>query len=404
MIHAPFIKDSTQRRRALAPTTFGMNPAVAEQLTGRGIDPRDYAETLKLVHADERLRRVHRGAAFSSAILPTEDAGADRIAAVRAQLGSELRRFAEFALSPNDVRVRQLIQQAALAAHDEDSIADIWCPNQLVDVGEGEIKLRDRATRLQRRDTRVGPRSRAVQVGDEVSAGTYKCEVHSAEATVNRQVNRIAPDIENRMTAAMHARTDLSFNHEIEVAVTLMTSGSYAASNTKTIAAGAQWNGGASADPIDDCQDAIAGCTGHPTHAVMGLLTWQAAQANDELKAIVGTRPDNAGLLRAEEFALYWGLQGVLVSRRQYIDDGASAYSWMYGSASIAFLRVSRNEEERTFMRNYMLRQGAMGYVSTTYPKPDEGGYGVDVEKVTVEKVPKVIDNTYGYLLINARQ
>lgn len=384
------IKDSAQRRRALAPTEFGMNPELAERLTGRGIDPRDH---------NARIRGLH-----TSAIVARTETPGERLARVREQFGGQAKRFAEYALAPNDVRVRELIARAALAAHDDESIADLWCPQDFVDVSEGEYKLRARDTKLQRRDTKIGSRSRAVQVPDEITAGTFKLEPHSAEATVNRQTARIAPEIENRMLAAMHAREDLSFQHEIQAATTLMTSGTYNASNTKTIASGAQWNGGASADPIDDCQDAIAGCTGHPTHAVMGLLTWQAAQANDDLKAIVGTRPDNKGLLSPDSFAMYWGLEGVLISRRQYIDDGASTYSWMYGSASIAFVRVSRDPEERTFMRNLVLRQGAGGLVSTSYTMPGEGGYGVDYEKITWEKLHKVIDDTYGYLLINARQ
>ena len=32
------IKDSAQRRRALAPTEFGMNPELAERLTGRDLE------------------------------------------------------------------------------------------------------------------------------------------------------------------------------------------------------------------------------------------------------------------------------------------------------------------------------------------------------------------------------
>ena len=94
------------------------------------------------------------------------------------------------------------------------------------------------------RSRRPDPRRTSITPAAPISeasctAGTFKLEPHSAEATVNRQTARIAPEIENRMLAAMHAREDLSFQHEIGAAVTLMTSGTYNASNTKTIASGA---------------------------------------------------------------------------------------------------------------------------------------------------------------------
>jgi hypothetical protein len=87
------IKDSAQRRRALAPTEFGMNPELAERLTGRGIDPRDH---------NARIRGLH-----ASAIVTRPETPGERLARVREQFGGQARRFAEYALAPNDVRVRK---------------------------------------------------------------------------------------------------------------------------------------------------------------------------------------------------------------------------------------------------------------------------------------------------------
>jgi len=386
------IKDSAQRRRALAPNEFGLSPFVAEVLTGRGIDPRGHAERLRGIHQSARLARRETPGEIESR--------------VRQMFSGQVRspRFEELALTPGEVVVRQLIEQAALEAYDTESIADEYCPIQFVDSRKGTYYVRDRATELQEFDTRVGPSSDGVELPQEVAAGTYDVEDHTAKDSVNRATNAAAPSIENRMIAAMRARVMLLRQHEIKSATTLMTSGTYNASNTKTIASGAQWNGGASADPIDDCQDAIAGCTAPPTHAIFGLETWQAAQGNDTLMAIVGTRPDNKGLLAAESFAMYWGLESVLISRRQYIPSGTSTLTRMYGTASVAFVHVSRDENARTFLRTFMLRQGTNGLVSLPYFNAEKGIQGTDMEKVSFSKTIKVIDDTYGYLLINARQ
>ena len=386
------IKDSAQRRRALAPNEFGLSPFVAEVLTGRGIDPRGHAERLRGIHQSARLARRETPGEIETR--------------VRGMFAGQTRsaRFQELALTPGEVVVRQLIEQAALEAYDNESIADEYCPVQLVDTRKGTYYVRDRSTELQEFDTRVGPSSDGVELPQEVAAGTYDVEDHTAKDSVNRATAAAAPSIENRMIAAMRARVMLLRQHEIKAAATLMTSGTYNASNTKTIASGAQWNGGASADPIDDCQDAIAGCTAPPTHAIFGLETWQAAQGNDTLMAIVGTRPDNKGLLAAESFAMYWGLESVLISRRQYIPSGTSTLTRMYGTASVAFVHVSRDENARTFLRTFMLRQGTNGLVSLPYFNAEKGIQGTDMEKVSFSKTIKVIDDTYGYLLINARQ
>ena len=391
-MNAPFIVDSAQRARARKPTEFGMNPFVAEVYQGRGLDPRDHAERLRGIHQSARLARRETPGEIETR--------------VRGMFAGQTRsaRFQELALTPGEVVVRQLVQQAALEAYDNESIADEYCPVQFVNERKGTYYVRDRATELQEFDTRVGSSSDSVELPQEIAAGTYDVEDHSASDSVNRATAAAAPSIENRMIAAMRARVMLLRQHEIKAAATLMASGSYNASNTKTIASGAQWNGGASSDPIDDCQDAIAGCTAPPTHAIFGLETWQAAQANDTLMSIVGTRPDNRGLLAADSFAMYWGLESVLISRRQYIPSGTSTLTRMYGTASVAFVHVSRDENARTFLRTFMLRQGAHGLVALPYFDPKKGIQGTDIEKVSFSKVIKVIDDTYGYLLINARQ
>lgn len=386
---APFIRDSAQRLRARQPTVYGMSPAVAEMLTGRGIDPRAHADRLRSLHASVNLGR--------------EPEPGELVAAIRDRFGNA-EAFAELALTPNDVVVRELIQQAALDSFDGENIVESYCPTQFVDAREGEYKLRDRQTDNQEVDDAVGPRSDSKGIPQEISAGTYKVITRALHDTVDRKVANVAPSIESRMIAAMRVRKALMRQHEIRCAVALMTSTNYASSCRITVSSGEQWNGGASADPIDDMQDAIAAMTAPPTHAVMGLETWQAAQANDDLKAILGTMPGNRGLLTPLDFALYFALEQVLVSRRVYTAIGASTESRVYGVASVALAHVSRDPEARTFMRNFMLRQGAGGLVSSSWTKAGTGGVGLDYEQLAMEQVHKVIDDTYGALIINARQ
>jgi len=388
-MNAPFIKDSAQRLRARRPTEYGMSPAVAEMLTGRGIDPKRHAERLRSLHASVDLGR--------------EPEPGEQVAAIRDRFG-DAKAFAELALTPNDVVVRELIQQAALDSFDGENIAESYCPTQMVDVREGEYKLRDRQTDNQEVDDEVGPRSKSKGIPQEISAGTYKVKTRALHDTVDRKVATVAPSIESRMIAAMRVRKALMRQHEIRAAVTLMTTTSYASACRITVNAGEQWNGGASADPIDDMQDAIAAATAPLTHAVMGLETWQAAQANDDLRSILGTMPGNKGLLTPLDFALYFALEQLLVSRRVYTPLGSATESRIYGTANVALVHVSRDPEARTFMRNFMLRQGAGGLISSSWTEAGTGGVALDYEQLAMEQVHKVIDDTYGAIIISARQ
>ncbi len=383
------IKDSAQRLRARRPTEFGMSPAVAEMLTGRGIDPRARAERLRSLHGSISIAR--------------DPEPGEQVAAIRARFG-DTSRFAELALTPNDVVVRELIQQAALDSYDGENFVGRWCPDQPVDVREGEYKLRDRQTENQEVEDAVGPRSKSKGIPQEVTAGTYKLVTRSLHDTVSRQVASVNPSIESRMIAAMRVRKSLLRQHEIRAAVAAMTSTNYASSCRITCGSGEQWNGGTSADPVDDMQDAIAAMTAPPTHAVMSLEVWQGAQSNDDLKAILASQYNNKGLLGPLDFALYFALEEVIISRRNYTPIGASTESRVYGTSHVSLQHVSSDPEARTFMRNFVLRQGTGGLVSLSWSESGVGGGVLDYESLTWDQVHKVIDNTYGALIINARQ
>lgn len=382
------IRDSAQKIRANQPLETGLSPWVAERLTSYGIDPHERAAQIRARHAS--FTAQHR------------QTPGERVAAVRARLGNL--KLKELGLSPNDVVVRELIQQAALDTYNDDLIAGRICPEAFVDVREGEYKLRDNSTERQELDDLIGPKSEAQELPQEITAGTFKVNSRARKDYVLRAVANIAPDIESRMIIAMRIRQHMLLQHEIRVATTLMAAASYDASCVKTVASGAEWNGGASADPIDDMQDIIAAARAPLTHGVMSLEVWQAAQNNDELKAILASQINNKGLLDPMTFALYFGLDEVHINRGQKVASGATSLTRIYGTASIALVHVSSDPEARTFLRNFVLRQGSNGLVSTQWYEPKMGELGADYEQLAWAQIHKVIDAYYGGLIVDVRQ
>lgn len=385
------IKDSAQRTRVRQPNQFGMNPMAAERLRADGIDPAERAHAIQ--------------SRFGSVEFSRRPSTDERLAALRASLAAiPSNELNEFNLDPNSAIVRTRVATGAIEADDDESMLDMFAPVEFLDTKKGLYKVRARDTALQEIDTRVGPSGTSEELPDELSDLPYDMTDYSLKQPIKRITAMLAPDLENRILSAAKVRASLSLQEEIRVARLLMAASTYAASNRRTLSAGAQWNRGASADPIGDCQTAIAACTRAPTHAAMSLEVWNAVQANDDFMAIVGTRTDNKGLLTTESFALYWGLLGVCVSRRQYIPAGASTYSRMYGTSSLAFVRVNTAPNARTFLRRLRMRQGVNGMVSSAFFEADNGPYGTDYEKLAYTQAELVVDNTYGYLLTDVRQ
>ena len=184
----------------------------------------------------------------------------------------------------------------------------------------------------------------------------------------------------------------------------LFTSTTYNSSNRASLSSGYQWNGGASASPITDMNTAVAAMNVPPTHVVMSLEVYHAITVNDDLRAILSA--NHEGLFTADELAMYWGIEEAIVNRGQYAPASSpSTLSRILSSTDIAILHANPSPESRTFLRQYRLRQGARGIVSTARFDGGEAGVaGYTFPKAAHQTDIVVVDDTYGYLIGNVRR
>lgn len=371
-------RDRGQRIRAAMPTDFGMNPEVAERLKSFGIDARDLAERIRTT---------------SPAV------GALR----RSPPGSARPVTREFNIDHNDVTQRELLQQTALEAWEPGFIAEELAPSAFVDNTKGTFPVLDVTQERSEIDDRASPLGTPNQLQSSVSLINYTLVPRFLQDLQERKSAMVAPGVASFAKVVERLTVKAKRQHEIRVKRAVQTTGNYASACVQALGAGANWNGGASADPIGDVQDILAAMQAHPTHAVMSLEAWQAVQNNDDIRAILASQYDNKGLLRPMDFGLYFGIPNVVIDEQRVTLIGASSQTRLYDSDKIAFLHVSADSEMRTFLRNFMLRGGAGGFHVQTWFSPSHGQHGADFAKIAYDNDLVVVDNTYGGIITGMR-
>lgn len=382
------IQTSETRRKALRETIDGIGRGPAEILQTLGLDPRDWA-------AEIRRRRAERSAI--GACRPPRRAQAHALPPAPGAVA--------LSLDPSDVTVRTLLNEVALESLEDEFLQDAIAPVQLVDVRSGTQYVTSRTANRAEVDDNLGERARANRVPSGLSSVQYDCETYGLESDVNEQLAGEHPLLENVSNETRRVAGAVYLQNELRVcgpSGALFTAGSYAAANVQALGAGYNWNGGASANPISDMNDALAAMIAPPTHAVMCLEVLQAIQENDDLRAILSAGHD--GLISADEFGMYWGIPDVLVSRGQYSPASApTTMTRILSSTALAILHANGSPRARTFLRQYRLRQGAQGVVTTTWLDKEPGVMGFTRIKVAHQTDLVVVDNQYGALLTGVR-
>jgi len=390
---SPLIVDSAQRRRSAMPTSFGMNPAIAERLASFGVDPRELAHR---IGQNRDAMNARADAAFGSAVPVTTH---PRRFPVERQLS-------ELSLDPSDVSQQMLLNESALGAFEDSFIQDELAPVQLVNPSErsGKIYVSSRTADRAQVDDALGTGARATRVPSGLSSIEFSLKDYGLESDVNDLLAMERPRLENVVSETERLGQLVFLQQELRVVRTgIFTSANYASACRRALSAGYNWNGGANAAPVADMHAVIAAMDAPPTHAVFSLETWQAAQQNMELREMLLSHPANGGLLAAGDFGMYFGIPNVVVNRGQYMAAGGSSMSRIVSDTALAILHVNADPQRRAFARQIRMRNGANGIVVTTWFDKAPGVQGFTRIKVAHTSQFKVIDDRYGGIITGMR-
>ena len=377
-----YVHTNASRLRALKPNQFGLSPVVAERLRGFGIDPEAHAARVKESYA-ARTRRAPP---------PT-------LALARAR-GNAL----ELTLDPGDVTVTEVMNEAAMLWSNGEFVADEVSPPQPVDDRAGRYHLWARDEMRLPIDDAVGPNGTAKEVQPTLSNDTYLVTDRSLAGFMGRLTQNANPSLGARARMVANVMERMMLNREVRVATQLLTSTSFTAStNSISLGATRKWNGGSAATPILDMHTALEAIPAEVTHAVLSDVTWHAAQQNSEIKAIVASQLNNNGLLSPMDFGLYFGIPNVLI-QKSYKQNAAGTVSRIWGSSALVLLHVNPARDALTFARTFRWKQGAGGFTTFSWFKPETGPHGTDYTKVSYADSEKVVAADFGYLMDGVRQ
>jgi hypothetical protein len=389
----PHIVTTETRERVNRPTKLGMHPAVAERLRSLGIDPEEHAHKIRVAHGRERAKplsasaRVRVAAQAQGVML---NAGVPNGAI-------------EASLDPDDVRVTPLLNQTALMYENNDYVADIVAPVQLVTEKSAKYKIWDRGPFRSLLDSRIGPNGSAKEVAPTLSEDNYSTVRRALKSFANNDTELANPTMEARAASVEEVVELHLVGREFDVATMFHTSGSYPGANVKTLTTGGggtNWKQGSGANPISDVLTLLEAIPGEVTHTVMSDIVWHAAQQNAALKAILASQLDNKGLLRPMDFGLYFGIPNVIITKADYRDD-TGARKRLWSETNLWMGSVNPGRDRRTFCRTFRLRQGAGGWVTKTWRDEDRGTNGGDWVRTAYEEDRKIVSSDYGAIIVN---
>ena len=381
MVHAV---TSETRARVLRPTTFGMNPAIAERLSALGIDPEERSAQIQTLHSQRRAKRMP--------------------AAARTALGISPPDFMTLSLDPDDVRVPPLLNQAALMFENNEYIADVLAPVQLTRERSAKYKIWDRASFRSLIDARIGPNGSAKEVAPTLSQDNFSVVPRALKGFTNDDAVLANPTIAARAMTVEGVAELHAVRREYDIATLFNTPTIYPGNNVRALGAATKWNGGASADPVADVLYSLEQIPGIVTDCAMSDLVWHAAQQNAELKAIVASRVlTNQGLLAPMDFGLYFGIPNIWITKCYYIDD-TNTRQRIWGGSNLWFGAINPRRDERTFCRTFRLQQGAGGWITKTWRDEDKGENGGEWTRVAYAEDRKIVSGDYGALITGVRQ
>lgn len=378
------IKDQAQKIRANRPTARGMHPAIESRLKRLGIDP------------DLRARSIALAAGQTSA--------APR--APSSPLTAALRGKAlALSLDPSDVRVRPLLNRAALMYKNDALVADLVSPVEPVTERSAQYQIWGRDDDLEGPEDEIGPNGSAKEVSPTLSDDNYSVRDYALKGGVSRDTEDANPTLGLRARVTGNVKNRMMLRREVRVADRFLDSGNYSGDNLIALGSGFQWNGGSSADPVADMLDATEAVQGVDiTDMVMSDLVWHAVVVNDDLKAILASQLNNDGLLSESVFAGYFGVRRLHVSKAVKKNASGSRVR-IWGTGSIWLGYVDPAQGMLSFSKTFRLRQGAGGFVTKVIPNEDRGVNGVEYVRVAYsEDTAKIVAPTYGVLITGARQ
>lgn len=332
--------------------------------------------------------------------------------------GSE--RVVKMDLGQGDVHIDSALPNYAAGYKLGTPVADLASPPLLVAKASDKFNTWDAANAFQRvLPTGGAPGAVVPEINPSLSNATFSTTAYALAGFLPMEVigNADAP-LKPQQAVLRRIMNALLLEREIRVSTMLTTSGNWDASVVQTIAAGSQWNGGASSDPVKNIQDAIQASYLPVTGIVMSEKVRFAFARNPKVQSYVFAKPDPSRPLNIDQLQAVLDLPPITVAKMKYLatPSSSNALSYVWGNDVILLHSPEQNPptDQEDVATSYTFRwtgagnvsDGSMqgGFLVRQYFDPRRGPRAGNVVVATHNDAEQMTSKFVGGLLINAFQ
>jgi hypothetical protein len=218
-------------------------------------------------------------------------------------------------------------------------MADIASPPLLQSQPAGKYFIYDKEDAFQTAAPTVGaPAGSVDEVPPRLSNYSFSTTEYALGGFVATQLEAAADaPLRIRQATAKRVQNVLLLRRETRVAALLQNTSNWNSGNTTTIGAGAQWNGGASSDPIKDIQGRIeASFSDTLSGIVMSELLFHDFQRNPNVQKYFTFKSGTKPLPDAATMSAILELPPIYVARMKSL-SATGALSYIWGNDAVLF-------------------------------------------------------------------
>jgi len=319
-------------------------------------------------------------------------------------------------LGPSDVHVPAAIPNFASGYSNFEPMADLFAPAIPVGKQVNDYWQFDRNDAFQRAMPSLGTGGGAVpEISARLAAAQYSCveRAMGGFVTTQTEANADAP-LKIRQATARRCVDALLLEREIRVQALGRTTTNWDSSLVITVAAGFQWNGGPSSDPVKDLHTMIEAQAGIVTGILMPENVNNAFVRNAAVRAYYGFKSDTPGIPDMKQMQSILRLPPIYVAKMKYLNSSGTL-SYVWGSDVVLFRQPQEmpptNQEDVASAYTFRwtmpdLKDGAQsgGFIVRQFFVQDRGTAGGNKIVVLHNDSEKITSKYIGGVIVNAFQ
>lgn len=319
-------------------------------------------------------------------------------------------------LAVSDVHIAAALPNYAAGYHLAEGVADIASPPVLVPKQSDKYFTWNSSNEFNRKiPNAAAPGGAVAEVNPTLTNALYSTIEYALSAVIPTEVQTNADSpLRPFQKAVQMVMTNLLLEREIRTATMMQTSGNWTSGNVQTLAAGAQWDGGAASDPVLNLHTAIEKSFLPVTGILWSELVEHDFVRNPAVQKYVGYKVDMRAIPTMAEFASTLRLPPIYTAKMKYT-TGGGVLTYVWGNHVVLIHEPPEKppSSQQDVSTSYTFRwnggeapDGTMtaGFLVRTFFDPKRGPRGATQVIVVHNDVEVMTSSVVGGLILNAHQ